>query len=740
MAKRKFKGNNGGTMQLKASDNLSTPNAQTINNACRRSAAPKTEVERLAHMYITSDKGLRSADRMPSSDPEFVYMAAEDLCSNFTMGGGSLSSGRKIADIYDKSPSLFEGVRVQKDLVKKHIIRNRISAGSTELYEKVVKVLIKGRESSKIASQIIEEFFPVTLECTEGDSTYLEDVALSVRFSTGYYLNEYCFSVIKKFPELKNGVGPLGKMMRDSDETLYDMLLRIHDEVYGQCSGRLETKGDTKVNNAKFKLDSPFYDSVLATMEAFAADPVLVVERLCGTFLRFTDFFGDRAVDAYQSAWEATFSLNVWDDEGAYDVPLPLEDDLDCNFIKTSCSGQRILYRQSVINPEFDKDIRFYGASVMGFKAFLLKQVIAIAEKEQSSMRNLNLIEFLCGPDLMDLFPSKNEKQNMPAEEDMESTDGDVKFAVTPMVALEKHLFLRMYQFMQMSGEIGIRNLMSSNIIKGKDVKHLVNSVFVSYQRLNGKPEPETNQEKMDFMGMILDAYLVRILIMDRSYTMESYYNLLNSSGENTKDKTSENREKEHLLQSNRDLLKENDLLQKRIDSLEADEEKTALKNEIKRLRSAIQELKQDINDYQTEMAEISKERSAAEELLRIYEENSIDSAGTLEEPETTEETFRRIINEKRVMLWGVRDDAIKEYESKYPGLTAVGCEATLSHARMSLYDCVIARVDFCNHGSFWNLKETCSREGIPLRILTKGKTSDKHLWNSVCQVFGKLQ
>lgn len=643
------------------------------------------EFDRMLITYYGDIKDLGIAQRANVNDEEFVYALTEEVLfyddQLLYIDDSSEKIGESLLCIYDENPSYFEKVTIKKNLIDKYSSRVRPNTQIKENFEKMVRVFLKAQDSMKTADYIIGTCIislnRVDPEIGETSRSWI----LKTPFKEGYYLYEYLIYLIEKFPNMESKEEGYYEWVSDIDgKTLREKLEQMKRYFPEQKNFEpiKNQKQKLRTTIASYNSNSEFYKSVLNMMESFSENPTRMMRYVQSVYLRLSECLSSEDIERYIKHWEEVFGRS-----------------------------DRINWR----NPKYENKMDYYSDSsfVQIGKYFNDKN-----DSKSYEISGINT-EFLNS-----------------------LSDNDENLGrVSSLAVLEKQFLVRLYQLMQLSGEISIFNLLENNKLKKKDVKSLVNYTFISYKKLTGKSEPKTSYEKYEFTGTLLDHYIIRILISERASIVNSYYNLVSDKKTvNVNQKTL--KEKQALLNGNKALIEENAKLKRQIKELKEGNEVKSLKEKKRKLQSKIKDLKKELKRTNDILEETNKEKLATEFLLLEYEKKAEGETFIESVNEATEESFQNLLKTHKILLWGARYNKISEYESKYPGLTVVACEAKITRRQIEQYDCVIVKADFCGHTYFWNIRELCANANIPHMILTKGQTNDRYIWDAADRLLRK--
>lgn len=164
-------------------------------------------------------------------------------------------------------------------------------------------------------------------------------------------------------------------------------------------------------------------------------------------------------------------------------------------------------------------------------------------------------------------------------------------------------------------------------------------------------------------------------------------------------------------------LKEENERLAKITEEAKAEVEKEKAKrnSEVKELTKEIYRLKKELkNEEPTETKEEAAEEVAEEEteVAREY----------------TEEDFIKFIENKNVLVWGLRDKIAKRMEEKYPRLAFMASNEKLMAQQLSQYDAVIMSVDYTSHAGYYYARDMIKNAGLPIATLPRASTSERWL------------
>ena len=308
-----------------------------------------------------------------------------------------------------------------------------------------------------------------------------------------------------------------------------------------------------------------------------------------------------------------------------------------------------------------------------------------------------------------------------------------------PDIAIIAHLSIWLMQFLQLSGNVNIDDLFENNKLSQNEIKQLVNSQFIAYEKTNQKKEPTDYLGKMEFIGRILLCYTVKVLLKDREKTLIEFQNFSEKEGrgDNNAHIVTEN---ETLKERNSELLYEiEDLKLNLSKDHQKNKEIKELKEENRALKHERTQLKKKIKSYKEELDEALIEKDILADVNEELEMNVKQSADSFGEDVYTEENFRKIIKNHRILLWGVRTDQhLVNLSAKYPEIEALPAATFIPTVkRMKRYDGIVCRVDQCSHGEYLATRKAITAAKVPCKYIKKGQSGDIYLWKAVIDMFG---
>ena len=269
---------------------------------------------------------------------------------------------------------------------------------------------------------------------------------------------------------------------------------------------------------------------------------------------------------------------------------------------------------------------------------------------------------------------------------------------------------------------IDVIGLIENNPVKKKDVRNIVNSVFINRDNYVCAEISDTI-EFCTTAREIINRYYMLLLERDREkFATNTREGLTVSVDKEVKNRIKKLHEKNKSLQS-------------KVDGFESEKKKLLKKSE--------QEVKALRNEIAEKAASERKMEKTIEELKGILDQ-LVKPEETIEETERTEdfseEDFISFINEYNIAIWGARDSARIRLEQQYPDLTFIASNSNITRHQLSKYDGVIVRSDYTSHGNYWGILDTLKRAGIPAVQMWKNTFNEKHYFKAAGILEGQIK
>lgn len=180
-----------------------------------------------------------------------------------------------------------------------------------------------------------------------------------------------------------------------------------------------------------------------------------------------------------------------------------------------------------------------------------------------------------------------------------------------------------------------------------------------------------------------------------------------------------------------KDYEQKNASLEKKLSAAEQNIKKAEASSsgEIKELRAEIARLKETISKKDDEIKAGENERKELLDLFMISDDAEEETR--LEETPLTEAEFRAYINERKVLVWGLRDETARKFQEMFPELTFISSDRRLTRQQLEAYDVLLMATNYTNHGNFWAARDTAKAVGIAMAYLEKTANSPECLYRA---------
>lgn len=169
-------------------------------------------------------------------------------------------------------------------------------------------------------------------------------------------------------------------------------------------------------------------------------------------------------------------------------------------------------------------------------------------------------------------------------------------------------------------------------------------------------------------------------------------------------------------------LSRENEELKKKISSLDAEwSRKTkAFKQECKDARGEVAKIRAEKKALSKANLELTAKVEALEEIIAADDTAFIDDAGVC-----SPEEFEQLVKGKRILMWGLRKDAMAKYEELFPDsfIYIVAEKSKGSHIssqQLQNVDFAVIMTNQCSHSSYYSVRDTIKNAELPYLHLGK--------------------
>ena len=275
---------------------------------------------------------------------------------------------------------------------------------------------------------------------------------------------------------------------------------------------------------------------------------------------------------------------------------------------------------------------------------------------------------------------------------------GDTCFTVALISAI------RMYD---VSG-IDIGSVALQNPFSRKKIDRFIKEALVLYNVPLVFP---SMQSKLDYATKVFSYILFQHYLEDRMNLVEKVYRPSKQRLDNA--------------QYIKELSKENDNLRNEIkilkDKIKSSEE--PFRNKIKTYENEIRELNKKIEKLEEENAPIIISRD------EIILEEDISSDISTEEKHNMVLSY---IKRANILIWGARSNEEIKLKERYPELTFISSDTSLTNAQLRKYDACIMYVGYTNHSQYYKAKDMLKNNGIPFKTIEKGFNNFMYLEEAI--------
>jgi hypothetical protein len=179
-------------------------------------------------------------------------------------------------------------------------------------------------------------------------------------------------------------------------------------------------------------------------------------------------------------------------------------------------------------------------------------------------------------------------------------------------------------------------------------------------------------------------------------------------------------------------LSKENKRLEEYAESVKKQlkKQKDDSRQQIKALNTRIYELEKKLKESEEEKQRLEKERETIlEELLPDNEEDKeetadVDECSSESSPESVTQEFNKNTEEKRIMIWGLRNNVQKTTEKAIPNAHYCPYDKPVSSSEISGYDGILMYLGCTSHSDYYRLRTTADRCDVPVVVVPKQHTN----------------
>lgn len=169
-------------------------------------------------------------------------------------------------------------------------------------------------------------------------------------------------------------------------------------------------------------------------------------------------------------------------------------------------------------------------------------------------------------------------------------------------------------------------------------------------------------------------------------------------------------------------LSKENEELKNKISLIDAEwsQKIKAFKQERNESRDEAAKLRSEKKALSKANSELTAKIEALEELIAADSTEFIDDAGVC-----SPEEFEQLVKGKRILMWGLRRDAMAKYEELFPDsfiyIVAEKSKGShLSSQQLQNIDFAVIMTNQCSHSSYYSVRDTIKNAGLPYLHLGK--------------------
>lgn len=201
------------------------------------------------------------------------------------------------------------------------------------------------------------------------------------------------------------------------------------------------------------------------------------------------------------------------------------------------------------------------------------------------------------------------------------------------------------------------------------------------------------------------------------------------TKGKNNSPKINKKGQGSHLEK----ILDKNKELEDKLKDMEKDKQEALsdTKAENRELRKKVYELEKKIKEM---------EEKGKREKIKIPENNQEKINKCPEKNELTDEEivkkFNELNKEKRILIWGARDNVQHRILEKCPDAILLDSDRDVSSMQMRGYDGLIILQGHTSHSSYWDVKKTANRAGVPYRQLDSTACNAERVFKEAIRLF----